>query len=150
MFACLFCAVSVQQLVDCAPNNNNCGGEGGTAPDFPVSRPWCSVCADVLFCGAGCEGSTAPLAFDYLISAGGMSIEWAYPYVDYWYSREPAVHKCTYNNDDALADGSVGAVLDGYVVVEVRPLLLLDVRVVHSRWLTLPLSAVTRTTITTP
>jgi hypothetical protein len=80
-------------------------------------------CIDVLVCDVGCQGSTAPLAFDYLISAGGMSIEWAYPYVDYWYSREPAVHKCSYYNDAALADGSVGAVLDGYVVVEVLTLL---------------------------
>lgn len=74
------------------------------------------------WCGylTGCQGSTAPLAFDYLIDAGGMSIEWAYPYVDYWFSREEQVHKCYYNNDEAVADGSVGAVLDGYVVVEVN------------------------------
>lgn len=71
---------------------------------------------------SGCYGSTAPLAFEYLINAGGMAIEWAYPYIDYWFSREEKIHECTYNNDEAVAEATVGAVLDGYVVVEVRAL----------------------------
>jgi cathepsin L len=45
-----------QQLVDCAPNPDDCGGSGG------------------------CEGSTQPLAFKYLISAGGMDAAADYAY----------------------------------------------------------------------
>ena len=45
-----------QQLVSCAPNPDECGGTGG------------------------CAGSTQPLAFDYLVSAGGMEASAAYPY----------------------------------------------------------------------
>jgi len=44
-----------QQLVDCAPNPDDCGGSGG------------------------CEGSTQPLAFKYLAS-GGMDLATDYPY----------------------------------------------------------------------
>ena len=44
-----------QQLVDCAPNPQQCGGTGG------------------------CQGSTQPLAFNYTVSAG-MDSEAAYPY----------------------------------------------------------------------
>jgi len=45
-----------QQLVDCAPNPQDCGGTGG------------------------CEGSTQPLAFSYLISAGGQDASSDYAY----------------------------------------------------------------------
>jgi len=45
-----------QQLVDCAPNPDDCGGTGG------------------------CAGSTQPLAFSYLVSAGGMDAAADYPY----------------------------------------------------------------------
>ena len=45
-----------QQLVDCAPNPKHCGGTGG------------------------CEGSTQPLAFDYLVMAKGHDSEADYPY----------------------------------------------------------------------
>jgi len=48
--------LSPQQLVDCAPNPDHCGGSGG------------------------CEGSTQPLAFKYLIGAGGEDTESSYPY----------------------------------------------------------------------
>ena len=45
-----------QQLVSCAPNPDDCGGTGG------------------------CAGSTQPLAFDYVVSAGGMESSKDYPY----------------------------------------------------------------------
>ena len=45
-----------QQLVDCAPNPDECGGTGG------------------------CAGSTQPLAFSYLIGSGGLAQEADYPY----------------------------------------------------------------------
>jgi len=45
-----------QQLVDCAPNPDDCGGDGG------------------------CAGSTQPLAFKYVKSAGGMELDKDYPY----------------------------------------------------------------------
>jgi len=48
--------LSPQQLVDCAPNPEHCGGTGG------------------------CEGSTQPLAFQYLIDAGGHDADKDYPY----------------------------------------------------------------------
>lgn len=45
-----------QQLVDCAPNPDDCGGSGG------------------------CQGSTQPLAFSYLMSSSGMDASSDYPY----------------------------------------------------------------------
>ncbi len=48
--------LSRQNLVDCTPNPNDCGGTGG------------------------CNGATAELAFAYTASAGGVSTEAAYPY----------------------------------------------------------------------
>jgi len=48
--------LSPQQLVDCAPNPDECGGTGG------------------------CEGSIQPLAFEYLKDTGGAITEAAYPY----------------------------------------------------------------------
>ena len=48
--------LSPQQLVDCAPNPEHCGGTGG------------------------CAGSTQPLAFQYLISSGGEDSDLDYPY----------------------------------------------------------------------
>jgi len=48
--------LSRQNLVDCAPNPNDCGGTGG------------------------CGGSTAELAFSYVSTAGGIATESEYPY----------------------------------------------------------------------
>ena len=45
-----------QQLVDCATNPKKCGGTGG------------------------CEGSVAEVAYDYIVSNGGMTLESNYPY----------------------------------------------------------------------
>jgi cathepsin L len=51
--------LSQQQLTSCAPNPNDCGGNGG------------------------CGGSIIELAYDYLVSAGGQAQEWTYPYLSY-------------------------------------------------------------------
>lgn len=48
--------LSEQQILDCTSNPNHCGGSGG------------------------CEGGTAEVAFASVISAGGISTEWTYPY----------------------------------------------------------------------
>jgi len=48
--------LSEQQLIDCTPNPNQCGGTGG------------------------CSGATQELAFNYTIAAGGLSLEKDYPY----------------------------------------------------------------------
>jgi cathepsin L len=51
--------LSEQQILDCTPNPNDCGGTGG------------------------CGGGTAELAFSQIIKMGGLSSEWTYPYISY-------------------------------------------------------------------
>jgi len=52
--------LSEQQILDCTPNTNDCGGQGG------------------------CEGGTPEIAYEKIIELGGLSTEWQYPYVSYW------------------------------------------------------------------
>jgi len=52
--------LSQQQILDCTPNPNKCGGSGG------------------------CNGGTAELAYRQIINLGGLSTEWAYPYTSYY------------------------------------------------------------------
>jgi len=52
--------LSEQQILDCTPNPNQCGGTGG------------------------CAGGTAELAMARIIEMGGLSSEWTYPYRSYW------------------------------------------------------------------
>jgi len=49
--------LSEQQILDCTPNPNHCGGTGG------------------------CQGGTAELAYDRIIQLGGLTSEALYPYV---------------------------------------------------------------------
>jgi len=51
--------LSEQQILDCTPNPNECGGTGG------------------------CGGGTPELAYAQIIASGGLSSEWTYPYVSY-------------------------------------------------------------------
>jgi len=51
--------LSEQQILDCTPNPNHCGGTGG------------------------CEGGTAELAWAQITMSGGLSSEWTYPYTSY-------------------------------------------------------------------
>jgi len=55
--------LSEQQILDCTPNPNHCGGTGG------------------------CQGGTAELAFQQIMNLGGLSTEWKYPYVS-WYGSD--------------------------------------------------------------
>jgi len=52
--------LSEQQILDCTPNPNHCGGTGG------------------------CEGGTAELAWARITAMGGLSGEWTYPYTSYY------------------------------------------------------------------
>jgi len=52
--------LSEQQILDCTPNPNDCGGTGG------------------------CQGGTAELAYARIMSLGGLSTEWTYPYISYF------------------------------------------------------------------
>jgi len=51
--------LSEQQILDCTPNPQHCGGTGG------------------------CDGGTAELAWDRISAMGGLSSEWTYPYQSY-------------------------------------------------------------------
>jgi len=57
--------LSEQQILDCTPNPNQCGGTGG------------------------CGGGTAELAMAQIIKSGGLSSEWTYPYRSYWGNNYP-------------------------------------------------------------
>jgi len=52
--------LSEQQILDCTPNPNQCGGTGG------------------------CDGGTAELAWARITAMGGLSSEWTYPYQSYF------------------------------------------------------------------
>jgi len=60
--------LSEQQILDCTPNPNQCGGTGG------------------------CGGGTAELAYAQLITDGGIATEWTYPYTSYFGVNE-ACHR---------------------------------------------------------
>jgi len=53
-------ALSEQQILDCTPNPNDCGGTGG------------------------CGGGTPEIAYDQIIKQGGLASEWTYPYVSHF------------------------------------------------------------------
>jgi cathepsin L len=61
--------LSEQQILDCTPNPNSCGGTGG------------------------CNGGTPELAYQQLILTGGMASEWTYPYRSY----QGAAFNCSYD-----------------------------------------------------
>jgi cathepsin L len=52
--------LSEQQILDCTPNPDQCGGTGG------------------------CAGGTAELAMRRIIDMGGLASEWTFPYRSYW------------------------------------------------------------------
>jgi len=63
--------LSEQQILDCTPNPKHCGGTGG------------------------CGGATAELGFASIVSVGGLSSEWTYPYVSYQGNNE----QCHFDGD---------------------------------------------------
>jgi len=58
-------ALSEQQILDCTPNPNDCGGTGG------------------------CGGGTVEIAYAQIIQMGGLSSEWTYPYQSWKGSNFP-------------------------------------------------------------
>jgi len=52
--------LSEQQILDCTPNPDDCGGTGG------------------------CGGGTPELAYAQIIKSGGLASEWTYPYTSYF------------------------------------------------------------------
>jgi len=62
--------LSEQQILDCTPNPNQCGGTGG------------------------CGGGTAELAMQQIINMGGLSSEWTYSYNSYY----GAAFTCKFSN----------------------------------------------------
>jgi len=62
--------LSEQQILDCTPNPDQCGGTGS------------------------CGGGTAQLAFARIMKMGGLATEWTYPYISY----SGASQKCQFNS----------------------------------------------------
>jgi len=56
----LLTTLSEEQILDCTPNPNECGGTGG------------------------CGGGTVELAYSRIAVMGGLSSEWTYPYTSYF------------------------------------------------------------------
>jgi cathepsin L len=52
--------LSEQQILDCTPNPNDCGGTGG------------------------CGGGITEIAYEKIIEQGGLAAEWTYPYLSYF------------------------------------------------------------------
>lgn len=97
-------ALSEQQILDCVPNPNQCGGTGG------------------------CGGGTPELAMAKIIELGGLTSEWTYPYRSYDGSANPS---CTFNTGykksfvqlsgyKVLTSNSKAAVMDA--VAKIGPL----------------------------
>jgi len=97
--------LSEQQILDCTPNPNDCGGTGG------------------------CGGGTAQLAMDRIIAMGGINTEWQYPYTSYYgnageckfvenrtqspFTKLSTWTRLTENNQDAVINalGNVGPLI---------------------------------------
>jgi len=67
--------LSEQQILDCTPNPQQCGGTGG------------------------CGGGTAELAWAQINQMGGLSSEWTYPYISYYGTN----YQCKNNQIAAVA-----------------------------------------------
>jgi len=73
--------LSEQQILDCTPNPDECGGTGG------------------------CGGGTAELAFARIMELGGLSSEWVYPYVSYF----GASQTCKFNPSNTPPFANISA-----------------------------------------
>jgi len=85
--------LSMQQLVDCVDNSNECGGSGG------------------------CLGATVPIALDYIIGAGGQLTEWTYSYRSFFYGYTEETFQCMASNYSSMYSTAIGAVVDSYKVL---------------------------------
>lgn len=77
--------LSEQQILDCTPNPQECGGTGG------------------------CQGGTSEIAFEQIMTMGGLSSEWTYPYTS-WSGNN-------YQCQSATSAFSPVATLSDYVVL---------------------------------
>ncbi|EGD74032.1 hypothetical protein PTSG_05727 [Salpingoeca rosetta] len=59
--------LSEQNILDCTPNPEECGGTGG------------------------CQGGTAEIAYEHMAKHGGLQTEWTYPYLS-WYGDNYKCH----------------------------------------------------------
>eukprot|EP01103_Thecamoeba_quadrilineata_P014994 TRINITY_DN4603_c0_g2_i1.p1 TRINITY_DN4603_c0_g2~~TRINITY_DN4603_c0_g2_i1.p1 ORF type:complete len:376 (+),score=72.35 TRINITY_DN4603_c0_g2_i1:74-1201(+) len=73
--------LSIQQILDCTANPDDCGGFGG------------------------CNGGTAELAFDQLVNQGGLSAEWTYPYKSFYGFNETCDFNETITPPEAVLTG---------------------------------------------
>jgi cathepsin L len=73
--------LSEQQILDCTPNPNDCGGTGG------------------------CGGGTAQLAMDRIVAMGGITTEWQYPYTSYFGTAESCKFANVTSNPMAVLSG---------------------------------------------
>jgi len=76
--------LSEQQILDCTPNPNQCGGTGG------------------------CGGGTAELAMARIIQMGGLSSEWTYSYRSYWGSN----FQCQFNTSSTAPIAKLSSYVD--------------------------------------
>jgi cathepsin L len=76
--------LSEQQILDCTPNPNQCGGTGG------------------------CGGGTAELAYAQIMQMGGLSSEWTYPYVSYFGQNSQCHFNASNTRPIAQLSGFVG------------------------------------------
>jgi cathepsin L len=76
--------LSEQQILDCTPNPNQCGGTGG------------------------CGGGTAELAMARIIQMGGLSSEWTYSYQSYWGKN----FQCQFNTSQTAPIAKLSAYVD--------------------------------------
>jgi len=66
-------ALSEQQVLDCTPNPDQCGGTGG------------------------CNGGTGELAMAQIIKTGGLQSEWTYPYISYFGKNDTCQFSSSYS-----------------------------------------------------
>ncbi|CAE7556459.1 CP1 [Symbiodinium sp. KB8] len=84
--------LGVEQLVQCAPNPQQCGGTGG------------------------CSGATAQIAWDYVKAFGGMTSEWQMPYNSF-YGHTPACNMTSKTKSVVAIDGHVNLPANNYTAL---------------------------------
>lgn len=73
--------LSEQQVLDCVPNTNDCGGVGG------------------------CGGGIPEIAYDQIVEMGGLASEWTYPYISYFGANETCHFQTTTTKPVAVLKG---------------------------------------------
>lgn len=68
--------LSEQNILDCTPNPQECGGTGG------------------------CEGGTAEIAYAQMVKNGGLQTEWTYPYIS-WHGKD---YSCSFDKTRSVVN----------------------------------------------